>query len=1020
MARRVLYETTYTFDPVNKIVTLPRLVTQERLVLITNITTGTVIYNFSDSALKATTYTVNSAAGTTSILLNYNTTAMSSTDKLQIMIDEPNELLQPAEVLMDPVGKFRVSTPQSLIDTDFEYGLQPTKWENIQLVNNRASFYVLPQNPNLTITNMTTTANSRLVTCNTATTTNIIAGYPVYVNGSAYGPADGFYQVNNVSAGVSFQYEMKREATATANVFIQNSTQVFVNGNTTFSITPGAFTGNNIPLTSLTATGNSIVVVTGTTHGLRLGNYVMLRGTAAATSGAPNGTWPVTGVINSTAFSILVTTTPTGALSGGTLHVRPEGAFYHRAFDGGVQYSLYAPSHGLMMARQTRRYFRYQSGKGIQFSTGSLIKPNFQIETVSTAVNVVTITTKYPHNLLPGITATISGILPSSSTHNGTYLVSEVLDPYTFKYTASGTPATITGYNNPMVAISNWYGASVRVGLFDIQNGFFYEYDGQTLYAVRRNSTYQLGGYVSALTNGASAVTGTNTSWTVQLQPGDHIVIRGMTYKVETITSDTAMTIVPEYRGSTITAGVSRAVISKTVDTRVPQSSWNIDKFDGTGPSGYALDLTKIQMCYLDYSWYGAGAIRFGFKDAKGEVAYGNRIVHNNQQTEAYMRSGNLPARYETSTNPYYTRLAATLAAGATTITVDDTTGFAANGMLLIANPAGSSYEYVSYTGKTATTFTGVGRGLAGGTLAVNVTANSGILTTASTATLQPGMFVSGAGITMGSFIVSLTPTTITLNQACVGPSATGATMTFYGMGAIGASTTHTYSIAAPIGIFQHSPQFCPVISHWGSSVIMDGRYDDDKSFVFSYGISSNVSITTGSRNVLMAIRPAPAIDNGLTGVLGSKEIINRMQLTLRSLDFQSEGRFLCELVMNGYPAVNSNFTQATNSPASLAQIATFAAGNTISLGETVYQFYTEGSGNGTFTNTFRDLSLVRDLGNSILGGGTTTNTVSTSVTAATQNQYPDGPDVVYLVVTNLEGVTRNIVARVSWTEAQA
>lgn len=33
----------------------------------------------------------------------------------------------PAPVSQDPVGKLRVSTPQALIDTDFEYGAQPTK-----------------------------------------------------------------------------------------------------------------------------------------------------------------------------------------------------------------------------------------------------------------------------------------------------------------------------------------------------------------------------------------------------------------------------------------------------------------------------------------------------------------------------------------------------------------------------------------------------------------------------------------------------------------------------------------------------------------------------------------------------------------------------------------------------------------------------------------------------------------------------------------------------------------------------
>jgi len=44
-------------------------------------------------------------------------------------------------------------------------------------------------------------------------------------------------------------------------------------------------------------------------------------------------------------------------------------------------------------------------------------------------------------------------------------------------------------------------------------------------------------------------------------------------------------------------------------ETRIPQSQWNIDKMDGTGTSGYNLDLSKMQMFYIDYTWYGAGAV---------------------------------------------------------------------------------------------------------------------------------------------------------------------------------------------------------------------------------------------------------------------------------------------------------------------------------------------------------------------------------------------------------------------------
>ena len=68
--------------------------------------------------------------------------------------------------------------------------------------------------------------------------------------------------------------------------------------------------------------------------------------------------------------------------------------------------------------------------------------------------------------------------------------------------------------------------------MFDNQNGFFFEYDGQTLYAVKRSSTAQISGVGSVVTaNGA--VFGTNSKFSSQLKPGDSIVIRGQSYFVQ-------------------------------------------------------------------------------------------------------------------------------------------------------------------------------------------------------------------------------------------------------------------------------------------------------------------------------------------------------------------------------------------------------------------------------------------------------------------------------------------------------
>jgi len=49
----------------------------------------------------------------------------------------------------------------------------------------------------------------------------------------------------------------------------------------------------------------------------------------------------------------------------------------------------------------------------------------------------------------------------------------------------------------------------------------------------------------------------------------------------------------------------SGSVITATVD----QSSWNIDKVDGTGVSKYTLDGTKAQIWVVDFQWLGAGRI---------------------------------------------------------------------------------------------------------------------------------------------------------------------------------------------------------------------------------------------------------------------------------------------------------------------------------------------------------------------------------------------------------------------------
>lgn len=85
------------------------------------------------------------------------------------------------------------------------------------------------------------------------------------------------------------------------------------------------------------------------------------------------------------------------------------------------------------------------------------------------------------------------------------------------------------------------------------------------------------------------------------------------------------------------------------VENRVPQSSWNQDKLDGTGGTGITLDITKSQIFFLDIEWLGVGTVRVGFV-IDGTYVVCHRFNHANTSNipnGTYMTSACLPIRYE-------------------------------------------------------------------------------------------------------------------------------------------------------------------------------------------------------------------------------------------------------------------------------------------------------------------------------------------------------------------------------------
>ena len=729
----------------------------------------------------------------------------------------------------------------------------------------------------------------------------------------------------------------------------------------------------------------------------------------------PNGNFTVASIISPTVFAYFANPTIGNPASltatSATIYVRPTSQYVHRPFDGGVLFGSNSASANVSSTRQTRRQFRYQSGKGLQISSGTLLRPYATIDQLTSSGTTVTVRTREAHNIQPGATVVVTGA--TETAYNGTFTVVAAPRYNTFTYTALTAPTATPASGDPAVSVASWSGAKNRLGAFDNQNGVFWEYDGSTLYAVRRSSTLQIGGRVS-VNAGSSTVTQTDaefpTSFSKQLKIGDFIALRGQSYKVINIASDTSMTINPSYRGA---SNVTFGTVTKMVETKVAQSAFNIDKLDGTGPSGYNLNLATMQMFYIDYSWYGAGTIRWGIRGTDGNIIYCHRMPNNNVNSEAYMRSGNLVARYEATTESPISFTTATLNSGDTSITVNDTSLFPSTGTLIVRNS--SVYEGINYTGKTLTTFTGLTRGQAGSAVAGTATtwtsgSVSGTVTSATGIQLGQRVYSSTtpSPVPDGTFVTGISGTTITLNEAL---TAANPTLIFAPLGST--AQTFTYSATAPTSVELAYPTFAPSISHWGTAAIMDGRFDDDKSLIFTYGTTSATTVAAGSSIALLGIRVGPSVDNGQVGLFGNREIINRMQLKLDSFGLTQTGTaqpLLVTLVLNGTPSSTTAWTNAVGDSgaqnSSLAQIVSYAAGSTtITGGEVAGGFFT-----GGVTDRL-DLTSVRDLGNSVLGGGSANSNA---------NIYPDGPDTMTIVIRNLGSASATVFGRLGWTEAQA
>jgi hypothetical protein len=192
----------------------------------------------------------------------------------------------------------------------------------------------------------------------------------------------------------------------------------------------------------------------------------------------------------------------------------------------------------------------------------------------------------------------------------------------------------------------------------------------------------------------------------------------------------------------------------------------------------------------------------------------------------------------------------------------------------------------------------------------------------------------------------------------------------------------------------------------------MDGKFEDDKAYLFTVASGSAGSDTisipqalAGIAVPILSIRLAPSVDSSLIGPLGERDLVNRMILKMNSCGLvvgnTNNRPASVRLILNGNLSQSAYFTNY-GSP-SLCQIIkhTGQTADTVTGGVNIFEFRA-----AVNSPVAQDLGELVEMGNSILGG---------------DYVFPNGPDVLTLAVVPTDtAAATTVTARITWTESQA
>jgi len=519
----------YVFNATSGTIEVPGKYDLQQLLVITDTTKNVILYNFADNTFVGTTVTFNRANdlnfvsaldntdGTTTIQLSsaaialISANSIASSDVIQILYEQPFQYTRMPEAGTDAFERIRVAAPQSLLDADFEYGMQPTKWLTISQQRAYPAIYEIP-GTDLTVTAATTDASTgsgglatseSLITITTSVAHGYTAGQPFTIKGfnSAYqgfDRAEGSFIVYTTPSTTTFTYYAKGKvgynngdniytpfiqlrqggfytgsninavvaATATATnssgnlITVSNTTGMQVGGAITFNTvqTNAVATGQ----ANLAGTTNANYITFGSTQGMYANMPLYFSGTSfgGLTSGT---TYYVQTIVDSRTATVVTTssgsTNPTlTAAIGGNMYVVGGASF--GGLTSGTQYYISSiPSPGVNGTITVSNNIVYTStitatnatNNYVTFSTTANMTVGEAVVTGGSGNfgNLATSTTYYVYQIIDSRNA----ILTATSSGTTPFVVA----------TATGSLSCSVGVNITLSTVSSGYLAAVAI-----------------------------------------------------------------------------------------------------------------------------------------------------------------------------------------------------------------------------------------------------------------------------------------------------------------------------------------------------------------------------------------------------------------------------------------------------------------------------------------------------------------------------------------------------------------------------